>query len=136
MTHRERVQAALSHEKTDRCPMHVSFTPEFAARLRAEMRLDGAGEHNPHGGGNPYDLEMALGEDMLLTSVCWANAYYSAAGDYEDEWGIGWRSCEYDTKFGKGRYTEISGHPLADAAAVESYRAPDPQRPELYRAAE
>ena len=25
--------------------------------------------HNPHGGGNTYELERALDEDMLLTSV-------------------------------------------------------------------
>ena len=88
--------------------------------------------HNPHGGGNTYELERALGEDLLLTSVGWANSYYQDAADYTDEWGIGWRSVEYTTPFGVGRYTEMTGHPLADDQAIQSYQAPDPDRPELY----
>jgi uroporphyrinogen decarboxylase len=132
MKHRDRVAASLGHEAPDRCPMQVSFTPEFAARYRAHAGLAAEGSANPHGGGNAYDLEIGLGEDLLLSSVGWANSYYS--GDsYTDEWGIGWRSAEYETPFGKGRYTEISHHPLENDAAVASYRAPDPERPELYR---
>jgi hypothetical protein len=30
--------------------------------------------------GNTYILERLLGEDMLLTSVGWANSYYQQAG--------------------------------------------------------
>jgi uroporphyrinogen decarboxylase len=135
MTHRERVQAALEHEETGRCPMQVSFTPEFARRLAADLELRGLAQHNPHGGGNTYELERAIGEDMLLTSVGWANSYYQAAGSYRDEWGIGWKSVEYETPFGTGRYTEISDHPLADDTAVDTYSPPDPLRPELYAAA-
>jgi uroporphyrinogen decarboxylase len=132
MKHRDRVATALSHEAPDRCPMQVSFTPEFAARYRASAGLAMAKGHNPHGGGNPYDLEIGLDEDMLLSSVGWANSYYS--GDsYTDEWGVGWSSAEYETPFGKGRYTEIAQHPLAVDAALSSYRSPDPERPELYR---
>jgi len=116
--------------------MQISFTPEFARRLRAEMRLDGAKEHNPHGGGNTYELERMLGEDLLLTSVGWANSYYQADHAYVDEWGISWKLCEYETPFGKGHYTETCGHPLADDNAISRYRPPDPNRPELYHAAE
>jgi uroporphyrinogen decarboxylase len=116
--------------------MQISFTPEFAARLRAEMRLSGQLAHNPHGGGNTYELERALDQDMLLTSVGWANSYYHAEAAYTDEWGIGWNSQEYRTRFGTGRYTEIVGHPLADDAAIDTYRPPDPNRPELYVKAE
>jgi uroporphyrinogen decarboxylase len=164
-THRDRVAAALNHEAPDRCPMQISFTPEFAARLRAEKggqaRFSGGWEggqapvvrstlravpekgacppfpqHNPHGGGNTYELERALDEDMLLTSVGWANCYYQQAEPYTDEWGIRWKPCTYQTKFGSGYYTEVAAHPLADDAAVDSYRPPDPARPELYREAE
>ncbi len=74
MKHRDRVLAALAREKPDRCPMQVSFTPEFAARLREDMTLAGRTVHNPHGGGNTYELERALGQDMLLTSVGWARS--------------------------------------------------------------
>jgi len=133
MTHRERVLAALRHERTDRCPMQISFTPEFAERLRGELRLQGRLPHNPHGGGNTYELECALGQDMLLTSVCWANSYYQAEGDYTDDWGVGWRSVPYQTKFGDGRFTEVVVHPLAEDGAMERYQPPDPTRPELYQ---
>jgi len=133
MNHRERVLAALSHEKPDRCPMQISFTPEFASRLRMDLLHKTGSAHNPHGGGNTYELEQALDEDMLLTSVGWANSYYLEAGNYTDEWGIGWRQCEYTTRFGKGSYTEMSSHPLANDEALETYRPPDPNRPELYQ---
>ncbi len=133
MKPRDRVLAALSHEQPDRCPMQISFTPEFAVRLRKEMGRENPGlQHNPHGGGNTYDLERALDEDLLLTSVGWANGYYQDAAEYTDEWGVGWKSSSYETKFGTGRYTEIAGHPLAEDSAIATYRAPDPDRPGLY----
>lgn len=132
MTHRERVITALNHEKPDRCPMQISFTPEFAARLEAELGGKHTAGHNPHGGGNTYALETYLQEDMLLTSVGWANSYYQSDEPYTDEWGIGWNSKEYSTPFGTGRYTEIVSHPLAGDNAVNSYQPPDPNRDELY----
>jgi uroporphyrinogen decarboxylase len=136
MNHRERVRTALSHQEPDRCPMQISFTPEFAARLKADLQLKGQGLHNPHGGGNTYELERALDEDMLLTSVGWVNGYYQAGyqdvDSYRDEWGVTWKTIEYDTPFGKGKYTEPFGHPLAEDGALDGYRCPDPNRPELY----
>ena len=86
MNHRERVIAALNHEVPDRCPMQVSFTPEFADRLRSDLQIRGTKIHNPHGGGNTYALEQTIGEDMLLTSVGWANSYYQEPAEYVDEW--------------------------------------------------
>ena len=82
--------------------------------------------HNPHGGGNTYELERALGEDMLLTSVGWANSYYQAGETYTDEWGVGWQSVPYETPFGTGHYTEMVGHPLADDGAIRSTSRPTP----------
>ena len=136
MKPRERVEIALGHEEPDRCPMQVSFTPEFAARLRQDMELRGKRVHNPHGGGNTYELERALGEDMLLTSVGWANSYYMGDQAYTDEWGVGWTVHPYQTPFGTGHYTEIGSHPLADDQAISRYQPPDPNRPELYFDAE
>ena len=132
MKPRDRVLMALNHERPDRCPMQVSFTPEFAVRLRNDLELKGQSVHNPHGGGNTYELERALGEDMLLTSVGWANSYYQSDEPYTDEWGIGWGIQVYETPFGSGKYTEIVHHPLADDRAIELYQPPDPHRPELY----
>ena len=114
MKHSDRVLTALNHEEPDRCPMQISFTPEFASRLRANLQQRNAASHNPHGGGNTYELERALGQDMLLTSVGWANSYYMEGGNYTDEWGVGWRQCEYTTRYGRGCYTEIASHPFAD----------------------
>lgn len=133
MTHRERVLTALNHESPDRCPMQISFTPEFALRLKAQLGLGEAGQHNPHGGGNTYALERALGVDMLLSSVGWANSYYEKPEPYTDEWGVAFDIAEYSTPFGRGRYTEMKGFPLARQGAIETYRPPDPERPELYR---
>jgi uroporphyrinogen decarboxylase len=140
MKHRDRVLTALSHEEPDRCPMQISFTPEFAARLEADLKLKGQRFHNPHGGGNTYELERLLDEDMLLTSVGWVNGYYQNGyqdvDSYQDEWGVIWRTIEYQTRFGKGKYTEPYGHPLADDRELEAYAAPDPDRPVLYTEAE
>jgi len=137
MKHRERVQTALNHEEPDRCPMQISFTPEFAARLRAEMGLTDEDLHNPHGGGNTYILEQMLDQDLLLTSVGWANSYYGERSEtYTDEWGVRWKNVPYETPFGQGMYTEIAGHPLAEDDKIVSYVPPDPGRPELYTEAE
>ena len=140
LKHRDRVLMALSHEQPDRCPMQISFTPEFALRLRQDIGQVNSSDHNPHGGGNTYELERLLDQDVLLTSVGWANSYYSQPcqpGDsYTDEWGIGWKAAEYQTKFGTGIYTEIAGHPLADDSAIDTYQPPNPTRPELYEEAE
>ena len=137
MKHRERVLTALNHQIPDRCPMQISFTPEFAARLEADLQLKGQGLHNPHGGGNTYELERALDEDMLLTSVGWVNGYYQDGyqnvDSYQDEWGVIWKTIEYKTPFGMGKYTEPFGHPLAEEAILDRYDPPDPDRPELYQ---
>jgi len=138
MSHRERVATALRRETPDRCPMQISFTPEFADRLRADMGVRGelnvarGGEHNPHGGGNTYELERAIDSDLILTSVGWANNYYSGHGTYTDEWGVTWQEHPYETQFGTGHYTEMVGFPLAEDDAIETYVPPDPSRPELY----
>jgi len=136
MKHRDRVRAALSHGEPDRCPMQISFTPEFANRLRQAVNIAPSGHHNPHGGGNTYELERALDEDMLLTSVGWANNYYAGSDTYTDDWGVAWRTSTYATKFGQGSYTEMVGHPLAEDSAIGGYRAPDPGTPGLYSEAQ
>ena len=112
--------------------MQISFTPEFARRLRKDLHMDADKVHNPHGGGNTYHLERTIDEDLLLTSVGWANCYYLKDEDYTDEWGVGWHAARYQTPFGDGVYTEIKGHPLEDDNSLSSYKSPDPNRPELY----
>ena len=119
--------------RPDRCPWQATFTPELAERLRAELHLAAPKDpHNPHGAGNVHDLEKALDQDILITSVGFANSYYGQGDQYVDEWGVGWRSVVYKTPFGVGHYTEPFVHPLADAGMLTSYQAPDPSCPELY----
>ncbi len=140
MKHRDRVLTALSHTEPDRCPMQISFTPEFAERLEVDLQIRGQGLHNPHGGGNTYALERLLDEDMLLTSVGWVNGYYQPGYQnlpgYQDEWGVTWKVVDYTTPFGKGKYTEPFGHPLAEDSAIGGYIPPDPSRAGLYTEAE
>ncbi len=142
MNHRERVLTALSHQQPDRVPLEMSFTPEFAQRLRSHLFGEAGGRHNPHGGGNDYALERALDLDVLLTSVGWANSYYAGevynpgAEHYTDEWGVSWKNVAYQTRFGSGFYTEYCNPPLADDDSIASYQPPDPNRPELYTAVE
>jgi uroporphyrinogen decarboxylase len=81
-------------------------------------------------------LEQALGQDLLLTSVGWANSYYMDTKPYVDEWGVGWGIHPYETPYGIGHYTEMNSHPLADDDAISSYQPPDPNRPQLYTASE
>jgi len=75
---------------------------------------------------------------MLYSSVGFAKAKCMAEQPDEigevfaDEWGVEHAIAEYNTKFGKGRYIEIVGCPLAEDSAIDSYQAPDPHRPELY----
>ena len=77
---------------------------------------------------------------MLLTSVGWVNGYYQDGyqnlESYRDEWGVTWRTIEYQTGFGRGKYTEPYGHPLAEDQALATYVPPDPARAELYVDAE
>ena len=61
---------------------------------------------------------------------------YQDVESYQDEWGVTWQTIEYQTRFGKGKYTEPHGHPLADDRAIDTYSTPNPERPELYSEAE
>lgn len=135
MRPRDRVRIALQHREPDRCPFSVGFTPEFAERLRADLTAKGCLPFSGSEAGYAYDLERAVGVDMLLTFVGWANCYYGEGETYTDEWGVGWRSVQHNTPYGVGRYTELVNHPLAEDQAIEDYEPPDPHRPELYEEA-
>jgi uroporphyrinogen decarboxylase len=148
MRHRDRVAMALAREEPDRCPMQVSFVPEFADRLRADLSARGVlggghtvsggpqtTEHNPLGAGGSYELERAIDEDLILTSVGWASTIFQGRDVHTDEWGVGWRGQPYTTPLGSGYYPEMVVYPLADDDAIDSYVPPDPARPELYEEA-
>jgi len=125
MTPKERVLISLNHREPDRVPRVASFTPEFAGRLRKHFKIKDE-LFNPHGGTN-HELELKLGNDILLTAQGFANSYYKNLDkDYKDEWGVHWKIVGYETKNGTGKYTEISGNPLGDDESVENYIPPDP----------
>jgi len=119
--------------------MQISFTPEFSDRLKRDIFGKTGKAHNPHGGGNACELECYLDQDVLLTSVGWANNYYQTfehGATYVDKWGIGWKAIQYQTQFGPGIYTEFASHPLAENKAIDSYIPPSPDSPHLYRDAQ
>lgn len=49
----ERVNLGLNHPEPDRCPLQLSFIPEFADRLGRSFGL-APEPTNPHGSGNTY----------------------------------------------------------------------------------
>jgi uroporphyrinogen decarboxylase len=132
---------ALHHEKPDRCPLQVTFTPEFAARLKKAINPP-AGQYKNPTGSNTFALERSLDEDILLSYVGWALCYYAndsynpGSDTYRDEWGITWRNSRYTTRFGDGFYTEMVERPLSDASRISGYQAPNPDRPQLYAEAD
>ncbi|MEK6795766.1 MAG: uroporphyrinogen decarboxylase family protein [Spirochaetota bacterium] len=133
MKPRDRVLTALSREKPDRVPFQATFTPEFAARLRKHYSLPDGAPHDPHSGRwNGYELEVLTGQDALQCSAGWFTGYYHDTKPYVDEWGVRWYVEKYDTPFGEGSYTAVKEGPLYDERNIASYRAPDPNRPELY----
>lgn len=125
MNSKERVITALNHKEPDRIPMFASFTPEFASKLRKHFKMENK-LFNPHGGVE-HDLEIRLGNDMILTGHGFANSYYqNLKNDYTCEWGIDWRIVEYKTNNETGIYTEIYRHPLAEDTIIDTYVPPDP----------
>jgi len=131
MNSKERVLTAVNHKEPDRIPRLASFTPEFANKLRKHFGIEDD-LFNPHGGAE-HDLELKLGNDMLLTAQGFANSYYkSLEEDYTCEWGIGWKIVEYGTKKKVGKYTEISKHPLTNDKAIDTYVPPDPKDESRY----
>lgn len=139
MKHRERVAIALDHETPDRCPMQISYTPEFENRLRMEYRNHRERFPDEEKSGDLHGLEIALDQDLLLTfSGRLSDEYESHRienpdGTTTDEWGIVRKKVRYETRFGVGEYSEMVGHPLANEEAIDSYQAPDASNPALYR---
>lgn len=138
LSHRERVQLALDHQIPDRCPMQISFTPEFSARL-----LKAYHQETPEKGkldelSKSFELERILGQDMLLTGL-WDNSYYQKrkpGEEYTDEWDIVWKAIPYSTKFGTGVYTEMIDHPLKRDEDIASYKPPDATCHDLFNETE
>lgn len=124
MKPKERLLTALDHKEPDRVPIQASFTPETSKRLDNYLNLKKDDTKTLHGGG--YELDRTLGIDILQTAVGVAANYYLDFEEYTDNWGITWKRIYYNTKNGRGSYTEMIGHPLADDSSIYSYIPPDP----------
>jgi uroporphyrinogen decarboxylase len=124
MNSRERVLTALEHKEPDQVPIQASFTPETAKRLENYLGLNKTEAKTLHSGG--YDLDIEMGVDILQTAVGVAANYYLEGEEYVDEWGITWKRIYYETRYGRGSYTEMIGHPLECDDAVDRYEPPNP----------
>ena len=105
MNGRERILAAINHERVDRIPTDIWATDEVWRKLRerfgsndnalAELHIDGFAWIFPQYSGPPLP---AVPDDETV-----------------DVWGIRYRKCDY----GAGTYDEPSYHPLAEAESIE-----------------
>lgn len=118
MTSRERVQAALNFEQTDRPPVSATFTPEIEERIRAEKGI------------TELDLGAALGNDLVkgVAGNSLEMSYYMPQKPtYQCPWDVTWRWA--DNEFGS--FTEIYNSPLAvddeeDMELLKAYEIPSP----------
>ena len=96
--------------------------------LRADMHLGRRRKHNPHGGGNPYELEIALDEDMLITSVGWANSYYGEGNRLRRRVGRGLASVRVHRP-PSARALHGTRVTRSPTRRRRGYRPPDPNGP-------
>ncbi|UCB51548.1 MAG: hypothetical protein JSV10_06005 [Candidatus Zixiibacteriota bacterium] len=127
MNSKERVFTVLDHKPADRVPVTNRYTPEIAAELARIV-----GVTSP----DSFDLEVALGHDMLCTKeIGIVNAYSidcsrKVGHEYIDDFGMVKRLVPYEG----GAYLEIVKNPLEHLDAWSSYRLPDPdQQPTLQK---
>ena len=127
MKHRDRVLTALHREKPDRVPFQATFSPEFADRLRKELRIATNSRFDPHSAlWNGYELEKTTQQDALQCSIGWTTNYYKDTKPYKDDWGVEWIIETYNTEYGQGCYTNIKSGPLYDENCIDKYETPDP----------
>jgi len=127
MNSKERVLTVLDHKPADRVPITNRYTPEIASELAHILGVRSQ---------NSFDLEVALGHDMLCTKEIGIVNSYSIEGnrrigdEYIDEYGIVKRIIPY----AGGSYIEIVKNPLEHLDAWSSYHLPDPdQQPTLQK---
>ena len=87
------------------------------------MNISAGTHHNPHGGGNTYELERALDLDMFSPQSAGRTATTPtmhmdpvAAATLTN--GHHMEELSLSTRFGDGFYTEMVGRPLADDSRI------------------
>jgi uroporphyrinogen decarboxylase len=117
MNSKERVYAALKHEKTDRIPKFVWLGTGTIKRLTKKLEV------------TPLELDIKFGNDVLQT---WVSINGEMARDvpentkFTDEWGITWKR--------EGDYNMVINHPLKgkDLSFIINYQLPDPYNLKRY----
>ncbi len=116
MTPKERVLAAVAHEKPDRVPIQTYLTPEIEKKLMGHFGFDTVEE-----------LLRKLGVDLRVVTPAYEAARPLPEGcDLVDEWGVGYEM--FDHGHG-GAYPEARYLPFAEMTTmdqVEGYDWPDP----------
>ena len=120
MNSKERVRTALFRDIPDRAPLSACYVPETEKRLKDHFGIDDIRE-----------IEVKLGNDMLVAGAGIATSFYGPGEEYICPWGCKWRYFRNN----EGSYTEIVEHPLAndeDGSKLSAYRIPDPLAPGVY----
>lgn len=103
-TSRERILAAINHEKLDRIPTDIWATEEVWTKLRQHF-------------GDKTDLNALLHVDGFggLNPVYVGPKASPPAGEYWNEWGARYKPVNYAS----GTYMEQYYHPLAEARTID-----------------
>ena len=111
------MKATLSLEEPDRVPVSADYVPEIRKKLSAVLK------------NGECDLEVNMGNDMVLISHGFDNGYYFRDdAEYRDEWGCKWKRFQTPS----GSYTEVIERPLADEKKLASYEIPNPYDEKRY----
>lgn len=123
MNSKERVLTVLDHKPADRVPVTNRYTPEIAAELARIVGIDSK---------DKFDLEVALGHDMLCTKeMGLVNVYDKtfskqvAEDEYMDDFGM---ITKIIPNPAGGAYAEIVKRPLANLDNWSSFEFPDPEQ--------
>lgn len=110
MNSKERVRLALAFQETDRPPFSSTYVPEIEEKLREIV------------GNDEFDVGVAMGNDMVKSTVGMEMSYVGEGNEYICKWGCTWRNVENST----GKYAEIIVNPLAgDKSLLDAYQVPD-----------
>lgn len=138
MTPRERVLAAINHERVDKLPSDMWVTPEIMEALLAHFGID-AGEDRDdgavtfNGGKVPASPKamLALWDELDVDGILNVAPPYIGPeleernGILYNEWGFGYEKQRY----GSGTYLEQVSYPMAELETIDDlkrYPWPDP----------
>ena len=124
MNSKERVRICLDHKEPDRVPIQIHYTPEFEELLFKKFNC------------RAYELEVAIGNDILCIPFGMVTGYYRKGAQYTTEWGITWKKFNYNTPNGKGYYTEIIDFPLSDDSRIDNFKPPETEKIDFKQAEE